>query len=607
MIAPAIRSALDLVCPGGPGSGAACSITDARGPDVPDDVSVEETVRLLALNKVPLVPLAREWQGNGDPRRASLLSHPSFAAALAAERERRASLIKSWLAVASEMDVGGIRTVLFKSPWWFPYLSSNLDVLVEPGSFERAAAILERLGHIRFPHYREDHKLLFRTFEGGEPGLSVHLHEAVSWGKVLILEGGGVVARSAPGEEAGFRVASPVDVLTTTLAHTVLETDQVRLSDLRTVRWCLERGASVEKTLEGAGEGRWLAAAASALAIYDAAQRRAGGSALLAAEDGARVDRALADLPWARRLIDRALGGRTLAREESLPLELPRSFSKNLLVRLIAGDDRRDPDRRIIDLGWSAWNLVANRTRVRCRPGSLITISGPDGAGKSRLADSIAAMLSLCEVPVTRIWSRGGFSSLAVAGKAMARRIAPAAVPGTADESAKRAFLRSGWRRALWSWLVALEQALSIQRIRIALLFGRTVVCDRYVYDSIADLASRLPALAPEAPPPRAATFPGAATFSGATFLGAASFLLGAARKPDLAFLIQVSPEVAHLRKDDGTSVESRARLVEAYAAVASAVDFTRLNGDRPYAEIAQTAVVGSIRRCFASFERRST
>ena len=44
------------------------------------------------------------------------------------------------------------------------------------------------------------------------------------------------------GEDAPLLVAAPDDALATTLAHTILETDQIRLSDLRIVRWSIARG-----------------------------------------------------------------------------------------------------------------------------------------------------------------------------------------------------------------------------------------------------------------------------------------------------------------------------------------------------------------------------
>jgi len=270
----------------------------------------------------------------------------------------------------------------------------------------------------------------------------------------------------------------------------------------------------------------------------------------------------------------------------TLPHRLPRSFSKRHLVRLILADDRRDPERKIFDLASSGWNLLVNRLGVRCRPARLITVSGPDGAGKSRLAGSIEGTLRLCEVPVGRLWSRGGFSTFAVGGKALARRLAGEALPHPSDERGKRLFLATGWRRALWTWSVSIEQALLLQRVRLTLLRGRSVVCDRYAFDSMADLLARLPE--------RDRDFPSRA----------AGFLLGAVPRPDIAILIEVEPGVAHARKGDGTTLESRRDLSRAYDALREAAPFIRLDGALPYPEMAQRAIEETLRRTFAAFQR---
>jgi dTMP kinase len=480
--------------------------------------------------------------------------------------------------VAAAFDSEGIPAVLFKSPWWFPSLSSNLDVLVPPSAFQRAAAILEKSGHIRLPHYHEDHKLLFRTFRGGRPSLSVHLHEAVSWGKALILEAEEVIRRSLTGADEGVRVASPRDSMIVTVAHTVMETDQVRLGDLLVLSRAVAGGGSPKVVLDAASEGGWIVAAAAGLRIYDAVSGSAGGPALLDGETRSEVDRILSLNAWSARRVERILE-RPLS---DLPLVLPRSFSKVHLVRSLLAD------HRLADLVASGWNLVSTRLRVRSRPGSLITLSGPDGAGKSSLAAAVAGALDLCEVSTSRLWSRGGFSALAVAGKSVARRAAAGAIPATADEGAKRRFLRSRWRRTLWVWGVVLEQALTLQRIRILKVMGRTVVADRYIFDSLADLVARLPH-------DNGQTLP----------LRPASFLLGTAPRPDLAFLIELPAEVAHARKADNGSVEARRALADAYAVAAVGAAFARLDGTRPREELIQETVEAALRRCFRRFEER--
>jgi dTMP kinase len=553
------------------------------GLEPPDESGARAILDLLAGNKVPLVTLAREPGGEGDALWESIAAGHTFGEALARESDRRSKLLAEYEPVARGLEAAGMHPVLHKSPRWFPYLSSNIDVLDEPGLLEPAARVVEGLGHIRFPHYREDHKLLFRTFTGGAPALSVHLHDAVSWGKVVVVAGERVVAGAVGGDAPGVRVASPADALAATLAHTILETDQIRLGDLRTARFCLAGGARVTALLEDARVNRWTAAAATALALYDAVCREAGGGALLDARESEEVRATLRRFPWAERLLLSALPRRGV----TLPHRLTRSFSKQHLVRLILADDRRDPERKVLDLAASGWNLLVNRLGLRCRPARLITVSGPDGAGKSRLAESIEGTLRLCEVPVDRLWSRGGFSRIAVGGKALARRLAAGALPDPADERAKRRFLAARWRRVLWTWVVAIEQALRLQRVRLTLLRGRSVVCDRYTFDSLADLLARLPGSERSLPS------------------RAAGFLLGAAPQPDIAFLIEVEAGVAHARKEDGTTLASRRDLASAYEALRGAAPFHRLDGALPFPEMAQRAIVETLRRTFDAFEGR--
>ena len=571
----AARLALHLAVP--PISSAGADWPDERAAGAADS---SRLVSILAANKVHLLSIARRWDEREDPFWREFVTLPEIAAAIREQASRKAALLGAYLDAAAAMRAEGIEPVLFKSPAWFPYLSSNLDVLVPPSRFLDAARILERLGHLRLPHYREDHKLLYRTFAGGRPALSVHLHEAVSWGKVLILPGEAVVARRVGGEDSGVSVASPRDALAATIAHTIFETDQIRLSDLRIARRSLIRGARVEDLIEEAARGRWLAAAASGLLLYDGAAE-AGGVTLLAPEERRLAEEALERYPWAARASKRILG----SAGPCYPFVLPRWFSKEHLVRLVLADDRRDGQRKVFDLGASAWNLVSARLRIRCRPACLITVSGPDGSGKSSVAEAVAAALALCEVPVRTIWSRGGFSAPAVAGKALARRIAPGRVPSRSDERAKRSFLESGWRRALWTWVVALEQAAAMQRVRLWRLLGRSVVCDRYVYDTLADLLARIPPESRQGAP------------------AAGGFLLGATPTPDLSFIIDVAADVAHARKGDGTTLEARRRLAAAYAFLSEVAPFARLDGEHPLPENLQRAVTESLRRCFARFE----
>lgn len=548
-----------------------------------DPEAAPALVEILEANKVPLCALEGTLDGAVREAWRELAGARPVAKALEEEAARAGELLASWRRVERRLEEAGIRSVLFKSPRWFPALSSNLDVLVPPARFRDAAEILDELGHIRLPHYREDHKLLYRTFRGGRPGLSVHLHEMVSWGKVDILEGDRVVDGSVEGDAEGFRVSSPRHAMAITLAHTVFETDQIRLGDLLIVREAAMGGATASSLLDSAGDGAWEPAAAAGLRLYDVTARAAGAPGVLDEGEALRVEEILDRNPWARRRI-RAIVATGMG---AFPVKLPRAFSKEHLVRHLLGDRRREPGRRFLDLASSVWSLAANRLRVRTLPAGLIAVSGVDGAGKSSAAGAVASALRLCEVPTARVWTRGGFSGPVAAAKALVRRAAPAALPAAADEQAKRALMRSSWKRALWIWGTVLEQAIAVQRVRILLALGRSVVADRYVLDTLADLAARLPKEAGEAPLIR----PG-------------SLLLGAARLPDLGLLIDLPAEAAWRRKPDGGSPEARRNLSEAYHRVGRSTAPERIDGTMPEEAVAQQAVERSLRAVFSRFPK---
>jgi thymidylate kinase len=545
------------------------------------DADVGEMLKRLAASKVHLLPLNEILSRRGNSAWHAFTSDELVRKELDRQKCLRDSLVAAFRPVGEALAAADITAVLFKSPGVFPYLSSNLDVLVPTGTLPDADEILKDLGHIPMPHYQEDHKLLFRTFDSGRASLSVHLHDAVSWGKVLVLEGDGVAGRSVEGEVLSARVSSPQDCLATTLAHSILETDQVRINDLMSVRWCIDQGADAGRFLADAREARWLLAAASAVLVFEGVNSLFGGRALFTG----------AVLAGCREVLERSFwaGGatrRVLARgRRDLPFRMPRSYSKRHLLDIILTDEKRDPACQARDLSWSFWNLVVNRLRLRCIPPSLITVSGPDGSGKSEIAGKVAHALELCEVPARVVWGRGGFSWLAVAGKALLRKTVPSTVPAAQDESAKRAFMRSGFRRWIYSWLMVLEQAVAMQRIRFLLASGHTVICDRYVYDSMADFRSRLPAGNGNSLPS-----------------SAAAFLLGASRSPDLAMLIDVDPVLAHARKNDGTSLQSRKDLAAAYGEISMLFPFRHVDGSRSLEQVQEEAVTASLHRCFSRF-----
>lgn len=120
--------------------------------------------------------------------------------------------------------------------------------------------------------------------------------------------------------------------------------------------------------------------------------------------------------------------------------------------------------------------------------GGLITFSGIDGAGKStQIALVMEHLHGKGERPVY-LWTRGGYTPLFEGLKAILRRLAGRAVPPPGNNPRRAQALGRRRVRRLWLALAILDLLLVYGvKIRWLRWRGRSVVCDRYLWDTLID------------------------------------------------------------------------------------------------------------------------
>jgi len=529
-------------------------ITPPRAPIDPG-VDPAAVVSILRANKVRLLDLGEaEWN-------RPVTGSNAWREARREEHAQRAALLAEYEQVVEILGTEGIRPILFKTSGGLPYRSSNLDTLLRPDRMQAAAAALTRAGHLRFPHYREPDKLLFRKFRSGRSVICIHLHAAVSWGRVLILPGDEVADRSPAGQEGPCLVAAPEDLVLATLAHALYETDQIRLADLRIVRRCAARsGFDWEAVLERAAGRGWEAGLGSILTIVASLERALYGGSMIPA--------------------------RILEAARRLPLPLSRVHSKRQFLIKLARQPTRAPDERIADVLATVWELAANRLKLRCRPAVLISVSGLDGAGKSHVCSAVGRAMRLCEIPLAVVWSRGGFGSGMTALKRAVRGSMQSRLPGPADASGKVRWLSGGVAGAVFTLLVAVEQTLVLGvGVRARLALGFSVVCDRYAYDTVADLETKVGR--------------GRAVVRLATWV-----MTALAPRPDLPILLRLDAAGAERRKPGDASAADLAARFVSFERLAREHGLMVLDASRPADQVSGEAVERALREAFSRFER---
>lgn len=203
----------------------------------------------------------------------------------------------------------------------------------------------------------------------------------------------------------------------------------------------------------------------------------------------------------------------------------------------------------------------------------LIVFSGLDGAGKSTQIELLRERLARDGARTTVRWLRGGYTPLFTAAKTLGRRVGGQRVPAPGRSTARTAALGRGSVRRVWLVVALADLLIFCIALRLRRRLGWTVICDRYLADTLIDFRLNFPAERVEH-----------------WWLWRLAVRL--APRPDAAFLLLV-PVAESLRRSDVKGEPFRdppevlARRLAEYEALAHEGRHVTLDGTRPAAALA--------------------
>jgi dTMP kinase len=459
-------------------------------------------------------------------------------------------------------------------------------VLVRPAQGRLAREVLRTLGYVEIRNVEEPGKFLFRRFHDGRCVSAIHVHEWVAW-FVGFMDEAALWARMRPAaDDPLVNLPSPEDAILINLAHACYENKVLRLNDVLRVRHALRSTggkpdwAYMERVAASRG---WLDGLCFMLLVFACVEEALFGATQISRPQLAHLEQIVRpSRPIWQRLQQIRAG--TL---NDFPIDLSYWFCKRLYYAKILADPVRSRRERWRDVALTLIWGVRLKSHVRPQSGMLISLSGPDGAGKTAHAGALVDALRLCELQASYLWTRGGSSGLlgivnrlsARLRTAKSRRGGPAGSPDahqarTVADAAdaitrRRRRLQNPILRLVWSWAVAADQvATYLTRAYFPSCLGRIVVCDRYAYDTAVEMEASLPA---------------DATWS----RRAIRAMLALTPRPHLAYVLDVSPVTAQARKAGEiwhVDVEHERRRFQALAAqlqlqlLSTEGDFARSN-----------------------------
>jgi hypothetical protein len=429
---PALQAAANLLFP-------------ELGHDVVDPAALDAQafVRLVERNRVPLAVVR-------GPQLDALVADPALAEAVDRHRQRLAWWTDHYLEVAKRWAESDIEGVLIKSAGFFPYTSDNIDVLVDHARMPEAIAALTDLGFRECPSLREPYKRYFkRLTDGDDFGLPVHLHSEVAWINRFVPAADVLAqARPLPDGDPLLRGPAPVHVAGIAIAHGVYEDKELKLRDVFHVERASADPAAVRALARDWGWERGLDVG---LDLLDQARAVLRGEA-----------------------------------EGELPVRISKVQGKAIHLAKTYADPHLGAGARVRETASVLrWAAQVKATGARPPRTVLVSISGPDGAGKTTFARQVQDTLRRAGIKAEYHWQRAGTSP----ALSLARRAVRLAKPAPEGSGSEDGGTREGAKSPAWSALVAADLGMRLWGgVTSAAARGGVHLFDRFALDGAVDM-----------------------------------------------------------------------------------------------------------------------
>ena len=122
------------------------------------------------------------------------------------------------------------------------------------------------------------------------------------------------------------------------------------------------------------------------------------------------------------------------------------------------------------------------------KKGFLVTISGPDGSGKSTQIELLKEYLENHGHRPVVLWTRLGYTAGFERAKALVRGVFSKRVPERGDGAARTRLMQQSSVKSVWLAAASADLLFTYGvQIRLLTILGRAVICDRYVWDALID------------------------------------------------------------------------------------------------------------------------
>ena len=165
------------------------------------------------------------------------------------------------------------------------------------------------------------------------------------------------------------------------------------------------------------------------------------------------------------------------------------------------------------------------------RSGAVVCFMGIDGSGKSTLAQALYHELQSQGIQCTYLWWLQAEDSLL---RRILRKVLTKKGPAHPQVSPKQWLISgSGKQQSAYQMCVLLDYLRQlVTRVIVPARFGKTVICDRYIYDTVIAFAVEF-------------------GYSERRFNRVLEIVESISPRPDVLFIVDVPIEIAFSRKDD--------------------------------------------------------